>query len=185
MLSSQTPLPSAFYLVDHGRARDPLAPIADLPPGVGVIVRDYGHPDRAAIAARAAGLCRAGRRVCLIAGDPRLAVAVRADGVHWPEGLSVRIRRRRPWALESAAAHSVRAANAALARGADAVLLSPVFATRSHPDAAPLGPHRAARLCRAIQGPVYALGGVDCRTRRRLPPGFAGFAAIDGFALPP
>ncbi len=152
-----------------------------LPAGVGVLYRDYARADRAAYAAMLARLCRAQRRVCLIAGDARLAGLVRAHGVHWPEGLIHR-GDRRTGGLQTAAAHSVRAANQALARGADAVLVSPVFATRSHPGAGTLGPHRLARMLRFIQGPVYPLGGITAATARRLPPGLAGLAAIDAFA---
>ena len=72
---------------------------------------------------------------------------------------------------ELGAAHRVRA---------DAVLLSPVFATRTHPGAAVLGPVRfqliAARSC----VPVIALGGMNAGRARRI--GVRRWAAIDGLA---
>ena len=70
-------------------------------------------------------------------------------------------------------------------RAGDAVLLSPVFATRSHPGAPTIGPLRFARWVRESPIPVYALGGIDVPGARRLRhSGAAGFAAIGGL-LPP
>jgi thiamine-phosphate pyrophosphorylase len=61
---------------------------------------------------------------------------------------------------------------------ADAVVLSPVFATRSHPGATPLGPLRFRLLARRAGLPVIALGGMDARRARRI--GATRWAAIDG-----
>ncbi len=45
-----------------------------------------------------------------------------------------------------------------------------------------MGPIRLAILVRRLGGSVYALGGVDNRTARRLKDaGLAGLAAVDGF----
>jgi thiamine-phosphate pyrophosphorylase len=63
---------------------------------------------------------------------------------------------------------------------ADAVLLSPVFPTRSHPGAAALGPARFRLMARHAQMPVVALGGMTVRTARRLD--WPRWAAIDGLS---
>jgi thiamine-phosphate pyrophosphorylase len=163
-----------------------LAAIAQLPPGALVILRqrggDWSTRLREAQAVRRA--CRAQRAMLLVAGDARLARAVGADGVHWPERRA-RLGPARPWprALATCAAHGVPGLVAARRIGADAVLLSPVFATRSHPGAAPLGIVRWG-LARRTGGcvPVLALGGVTCTSAGRLrglhPD---GYAAIDGW----
>ena len=75
----------------------------------------------------------------------------------------------------SAAAHSERAA--LLGKYLDAIFLSPVFPTASHPSAVALLPARANKLAEAFQIPVYALGGVTARNALLLH-GFAGIAAI-------
>jgi thiamine-phosphate pyrophosphorylase len=62
------------------------------------------------------------------------------------------------------------------------LLLSPMFATRSHPDWRPLPRMRAAALARLAGRPLLALGGMDERRYglvRRL--GFDGWAAIDAW----
>ena len=177
-------LPAAFFLVEPSRTADPEAVISRLKPGTGVIYRDYGAPDRRTRAARLAALCRQRRLVFLVAGDWRLAVQVRAHGLHVPEyRLSSACWRRGTagW-LITAAAHGPAGLARARARKADAVLLAPVFPTRSHAGAPTLGPHRFARLSRMANLPVYALGGVTSDTVRRIPPkAAAGMAAIEGF----
>ena len=75
-----------------------------------------------------------------------------------------------------------RALAAALARAQerdlDALLLSPVFATASHPGAPVLGPVRGAMIAAASRVPVYALGGIGPHNAARLPRAFSGIAAI-------
>lgn len=188
-------LPRLILMTDAARLADPEAAVARLPRGAAVVLR---HPDdgmRHRLATRLAGLCRARGVRLLIAGDPRLAARMSAGngdgGLHLPEamlrhgGRRWRLLRRPGW-LVTAAAHSPAAIRAAARAGADAALLSPVFATASHPDARPLGPLRFATLVRQSPLPVYALGGVSAATAARLTlSGAAGFAAIGGLAPPP
>jgi thiamine-phosphate pyrophosphorylase len=62
-------------------------------------------------------------------------------------------------------------------------MLSPLFATRSHPGARALGLLRFAALSRATRLPVIALGGVDARRFERLRRiGTYGWAAIDAWS---
>ena len=65
------------------------------------------------------------------------------------------------------------------ARRADAVLLSPVFPTRSHPGGKVLGPLRWQAIAARSPVPVIALGGMNPRRARQLKvPHWAG---IDAF----
>ena len=177
-------LPSLWLVTDAERLPDPLPAARALPRGSGVILRHYEAPDRRALAARLARLCRERRLALLVAGDAGLAAAVRADGVHLPEAAAGRLaalRRQRPCWIVSVASHSARALRRA--RGADMALLSPVFATRSHPGAVAIGPPRFAALCRCSPVAVVALGGITGGNAARLHgAGHAGLAAIDGLA---
>lgn len=173
--------PPVMLVIESSRMPDWPAVMARLPRGTGVILRDYDAPDRAARAARAARIARRRGLRLLIAGDGALARRVGAAGLHLPQfQLGARPPNRRPGWLVTAAAHDRRALARAAAIGADAVLVSPVFATASHPGARALGPHRLARLIDTSPLPVIALGGVDRISARRLPPGISGFAAIGG-----
>ncbi len=122
----------------------------------------------------------------LIGADVALARLAEADGVHLPERLASRagaIARAHPCWTVTAAAHSLPAARRALAAGAEAVVVSAVFPSRSASAGSPLGPLRFARLVRAAGGPVYALGGVNTKNARRLlASGAVGLAAVDGLS---
>ncbi len=181
-------LPPLILLTDSRRLPDPLPAAAQLARGNAVILRHYDAPDREALARRLAALCRRRGVLLLVAGDWRLAWRIGADGVHLPEGLARRGPRswgagvpHRPGFLVTAAAHSPPAIRRAARAGADAVLLSPVFPTASHPGAKTLGTLRFARWCRMATVPVYALGGVSRDTAPRLAgSGVAGLAGIGG-----
>lgn len=97
-------------------------------------------------------LCRQRGLLLLVAADARLARAIGADGLHLPESLVAAPgwqRFKRPGWLVTAAAHSGAAIARAFSHGADAVLVSPVFPTASHPGGPALGLLRFARLARA------------------------------------
>jgi thiamine-phosphate pyrophosphorylase len=121
----------------------------------------------------------------MVGADAGLAARLGADGVHLPERLAGRARRlkaARPGWIVTAAAHSARAARRGLAAGADAVVVSTVFASRSASAGAPMGPVRLALLARAAKGPAYGLGGIDNKKARRLiDAGLVGLAAVDAF----
>ncbi|MGB7420010.1 MAG: thiamine phosphate synthase [Erythrobacter sp.] len=87
---------------------------------------------------------------------------------------------RRAGQLRLATVHDLAEIGLANQLGADAALLSPVFATRSHPDEAVLGPVRFRLLARHARMPVIALGGMDLAKGRALR--WPRLAAIDGLS---
>ena len=150
--------------------------IRRLPRGSGVIFRHF-HLSPQEWRARlrtVRALCRSGGHVLIVAGPPTQTRRVGAAGSYGPP-----VPHR-----TLANAHSFREIGRANALGADTIVLSPVFATRSHPGTKPLGTLRALLLARRAQVPVIALGGMT-RARfgllgqARL---FAGWAAIDGLS---
>lgn len=169
------PLPRLWLMTDERMGDDLWQALARLPRGSGVIFRHYRTRDRRALFERVRKVARRRGLVLLLAGSPREAAAWRADGVH---GRSPHRRLPRPL-LRTTPAHTMRELAAARAQ---AVLVSPVFATRSHPDARPLGALRFAGLARRSAMPVIALGGMDARRFGRLARlGAYGWAGIDAF----
>ena len=136
----------------------------------------------AEVALRVARICRARGLWLLVSGEGRLALRLGA-GLHVPDraptrGLLPFLLNRRG-ALLSAAVHGRAGVARARRLEADAVLVSPVFPTASHPGAPALGPLRWAGLARAAGRPAVALGGMSARRLRRLPRGVAaGWAGI-------
>lgn len=161
------------------------AALARLPRGAGVIFRHYRTEPvaRRALFERVRTVARRRGLVLILAGSARTATAWRADGAHGREALR---RTSRPL-LRTAPAHGARELASARRLGADLVLLSPVFPTRSHPGAASLGPIRFGLLARRYAGatPVIALGGMgEDRFARLRGSGAAGWAAIDALTPP-
>lgn len=187
-------VPRLFLFSDPARLPDPRGAARRLPPGAAVVARGLAP----AVLDGLAALARQRRLALLVAGDGRAALRHRA-GLHVPDRdgtpgvlpFLLSCRRRRaprsggPPRLLTAAAHGRRGLARARRLGADAVILSPVFPTASHPGAAALGPLRWAALARRAgrqRLPIVALGGLRAANARRLPPWAAGLAAIGGLS---
>jgi thiamine-phosphate pyrophosphorylase len=178
-------LPGLLFFTDPARTPDPEAVARRLPPGAAIVFRSFGAPDAEARGARLKAIASERKLLLLIGADAAMAGRVGADGVHLPERLAHRARRLKaahPGWIVTAAAHSPAAARRALAAGADAVVVSAVFPSRSASAGAPIGPLRLAILVRRAGGPVYALGGVDNKKARLLKDtGLIGLAAVGAF----
>ncbi len=173
--------PALALMTDDERLADPLAAALALPRGSMVVVRARDAIRRADLAKAIMKLSRLRSLIVLIADDAALAVSCDADGLHLPEaclGDASHQRARHPRWLISASVHSLAALGRAMRLPVDAVFLSPVFATKSHPGRAALTPVRANLIARAARVPVYALGGVNAHNAGRLAESFAGIAAI-------
>lgn len=166
------PLPHRWLMTDE-RLGDALLPIvAALPRGSGLVFRHYATPpaERRALFVAVRRIARARRLVLLVAGPP----VGRGDGVHGRDA-------RRGRGLATRPVHHLHDRIAAERAGVDAVFVSPVFATRSHPGARVLGRIGLARLVRGSRVPAIALGGMTAARARGLP-GIAGWAAIDAWS---
>lgn len=176
-------IPALFFFTDPQRTPDPVAVAKRLPRGAALVYRHFGAADRAPIARALARACRSRGVRFLVAADPALAQRVGADGVHWPERLLGARRTAEDGALVTAAVHSTAAIARALAYGADACVLSPVFPTESASARPPLGLFRASQMARAAGLPVLALGGVNAKTARLLAGrGFSGIVSVGALA---
>jgi thiamine-phosphate pyrophosphorylase len=157
-----------------------------LPRGAGVVYRAFGDPLAVAKGRRLALSARRRGLMLLVGADAGLAAAIGADGVHLPERAAAKagaIRRARPSWIVTCAAHSRHAIVRARRSGADAVVVSPVFASASPSAGRPLGPLRLAQIVTGAGLPVYALGGVSAATARRLiRSGAAGMAAVEALS---
>lgn len=156
-------------MTDFERLPEPDTAIASLPAGSLVILRDYGHAEREALARSLKQACQQAGCWFLVAGDHLLARKVGADGVHLPEHLArAPLKTRSGFRLVSAACHSRRSIARAKVAGADLAIVSPVFPTESHPGKSTLGVHRFARLIPRAGLPVAALGGITYKNAAQL-----------------
>lgn len=167
------PLPRLWLMTDERMGDDGLwAALERLPRGAGVVFRHYGLPEaeRRVLFARILKLAKRRRLVLLRAGKTKMRGESGAHCAHGP-------------GLRTAPAHNRREAIAGLRGGAQALFVSPIFPTRSHPGARALGRVRLGLLIRGIDVPVIALGGMDARKAESLRPfGIHGWAAIDAWS---
>lgn len=183
-------LPPRIFMTDRHRLPNWQEVLTLLPEGTGVIFRDYDAPDRKKIAELVADICMAQGLILSIAGDPELALGLNA-GFHMPEKQAPSLLRhlsRLPVnAFVTLSVHNMRGLISAKHFPVDAVLISPVFTTNSHSDAATLGPVRFASLAKNSPCPVYALGGMSEAQLKRVnsihTSNLVGYAAIDAFAI--
>ncbi len=177
-------LPPLILMTDDARLPDPLAAARLLPKGSAIILRHRDAAVREILAQALKAIARRRGLVLLIAGDGMLAARIRADGLHLPEARMKELahwRAARPSWLITVAVHSERALLRAGLAHADAALLAPVFASRSHPDRPGIGPLRTRSIALRARVPIYAMGGIGAANAARLGGArLAGIAAIEG-----
>lgn len=175
-MDRRQPLPRLWLMTDERQGEDLWRVLKRLPRGAGVIFRHYTLPDpeRRRLFEQVRRATRPRRITVLVAGPPQLAARLGAAGSHGRhKALGTRLTRTAP-------AHDLAEIRAAEQAGAELLFLSPVYATRSHTKAKPLGPMRFAILARQTRLPVVALGGMDRRLARNMPAAY-GWAAIDAW----
>jgi thiamine-phosphate pyrophosphorylase len=172
-------LPDLWLLSDVRNDRTLAAALAALGEPAALVFRHYHLPpaERRARFRQLSRIARAAGHLVILSGSAAEAARWGADGCY---GAPVRLARPHRGLLRIATAHDLRELGAAGRIGADAVMLSPVFATRSHPGGNTLGPLRFRLLARHAPVPVIALGGMTPATARRLQ--WPRWAAIDGLA---
>ena len=149
-------VPSRWLVLDERLGEQLWPSVERLPRGAGVLLLHHrlGRRKRARLLER---LRRIAHRRGLVLVDEALGGAARVHDLH-----------------------EIRAARL---KGADLLFVSPLFATRSHPEMRPLPRMRAAALARLAGRHAIALGGMN-ETRfgavRAL--GFQGWAGIDAWA---
>lgn len=179
-------LPGLLFFTDPGRVSNPEAVAERLPAGSGIVFRAFGAEDAVGQGRRLRAIADARGLLLLAGAHPSLAEGIGADGVHMPEARVAELPRLRAeharW-LITVAAHDVVAVQAGQRAGADAIVVSPVFASNSPSAGEPLGIEGLKALVAATDLPVYALGGVRARTVTQLiGSGIVGIAAVEALA---
>lgn len=178
-MSRGQPLPNLWLVSDARNDAALDGALVRLPRGSALVYRHYHLPDAERVARYAVlhRIAKARQHLMILADSALTAREWSADGYY---GAPLALTPKRAGLLAVAAVHDMREIAQANRLGADAALLSPVFATRSHPDGATLGPLRFRVMARFAAMPVIALGGIDPRGADRL--AWGRWAAIDGLS---
>ncbi|MDQ8757041.1 thiamine phosphate synthase [Sphingosinicella sp. LHD-64] len=173
-MSARQTLPRRWFMTDERLGDRLWQAIERLPQGAGIVFRHYSldAAHRRSLFEKVRQKTRDRELLLLIAGPSEQAEMWGADGSHG---------RNSGAGIRSAPAHDLAEIRAAETAGADLVFLSPVFPTRSHPEAATLGPNRFAELAGQTQLPVIALGGMN-EARFAALDGAYGWAGIDAWS---
>lgn len=126
-----------------------------------------------ALAAELRVITREQRARLIIHSQADIARAVAADGVHLSAAMIDEAAAIRRWLgaaqiTLSTSCHNREELEQSHAGGADFALLSPLFATASHPETAPLGIARFRQLAARSPLPVVALGGITTANRMQV-----------------
>lgn len=174
-MRARQPLPKIWLMTDERLGERLGEAVARLPDGAGIVFRHYALPaaSRRSLFNEVKEAARTRNLLLLLAGSAETAQFWRADGSHG-SGAGAGLR--------SAPVHDLAEIRAAEGDGADLLFLSPVYATRSHPGAGPLGLDGFAALVRETRLPVIALGGMnEKRARETARLGAYGWAGIDAW----
>jgi thiamine-phosphate pyrophosphorylase len=162
------PDPPLLLITDRRQAARPLVEVVAgaLEGGcrwISLREKDLPPAEQIALARSLAALARPVGATLMLHGDPALAREAGLAGVHLPGRADVGRARaalgRNMWL--SVSAHDLDEALAAAAGGADAVTLSPIFASESKPGYGPaLGLERLAEVAAVSPVPIIALGGI-------------------------
>lgn len=172
------PLPDLWLLSDARNDAALEEALATLPEGSGFVFRHY-HLEPGERRERwemLRSIVRSKNHLIVLSGDADAGVEWGADGIYGPPGKLD----KRAGLLRLATAHDAREIDLANCNGADALFLSPVFPTRSHPDGRALGATLFHDLAARSTIPVIALGGMTAERAREL--GVCRWAAIDGLS---
>jgi thiamine-phosphate pyrophosphorylase len=175
---SRKALPNLWLFSDERNDAGLEQALRRLPRGSGFVFRHYrlAPDERRARFDALAGIASEGGHAMVLAGDCDTARSWGADGAYASasalgpcEGL-----------LRLASVHNTREIAQADQAGVDAMFLSPVFPTRSHPGAECLGRDGFLALAATARVPVIALGGMTAERAAEL--GWPRWAAIDGLS---
>lgn len=178
MLQDQS-LPDIWLISDKRNDAVLERALKRLPRGSGFIYRHYHleGPERLARFLHLKRIARACDHIVILADSALTATEWGADGIY---GAPRALNPRRGGLLHLATAHDLREVGLANRYGFDALLLSPVFGTKSHPGVRVLGPVRFRRLASHSRIPVIALGGLTSHRAQTLD--WPRWAAIDGLS---
>lgn len=182
------PLPPQWLFSDERLTIGVVRLAALLPPGSGIVLR---HDSLAAgarwrLLRRLIRTARSRGLTILLADTPDMAQRLGADGVHLRQHDARRAEQAHRLGLAvTMPVHDAREARRARRAKADAVFISPLHLTRSHPGAQALGLAEWLRLARLAGGQPIALGGMTPTRARALNRQASdlkpGWAAIDAW----
>jgi len=177
-------IPKIILFTDDKNSINPITLAKYIPINWGLLIRNYKAINRNKIITEAANICKQRNIFFIIANDLNLAISVNASGIHLSETFIKNtcispILYHTSKLILTTSIHNFYGLNLFTDFKPDAVFLSPLQRTPSHPNVKPLGLFRFLALAKKISIPTYALGGLDLKNYNRLTKfGISGIAGI-------
>ena len=156
-------LPTVIFIGDNNTSYNQVIP--NLPKKKSaIILRMYNKLDRRLIAEKLAHLRKKYQFKLLVAGDPKLALKIQADGLHISESSFFDLRKWKkmcPNWIITATAHNEKRLIEIRNYGLTAAIYSPIFSTITHPERNHIGTLKFMKHTNKLNFPVYALGGIN------------------------
>ena len=136
---------------------------AAAPAGVILREKDLAPDDYRVLAQQALAICRVHATPCIFHSFPQIALELGADGLHLPLPLlrTLSPEEREKFPLLGAACHSVEDAQEAERLGCTYITAGHIFATDCKKGLPPRGLSFLREVCRTVQIPVWAIGGIE------------------------
>jgi thiamine-phosphate pyrophosphorylase len=183
------PTPPLLLVTDRRQARRPLVEVvaAAITAGcrwVSVREKDLSADEQVTLARMLAPIAWRHRARLSLHGEPNLAKAANADGVHLPAGSNPAAARQLlgPDKLIGVSIHTVTEAETIDPAIVDYAIAGPAFETASKPGYGPeIGRKGLAEIARAAPVPIFAIGGINAmRAAEVLAAGPLGIAVMGG-----
>lgn len=129
-----------------------------------IILREKDLDEAAyrALVERVLPLCRQGGVPCTLHTYPRAAQSLGGNRLHMPLPLLMeQPELRKDFGVIGTSVHSLQQARSARELGVDYVTAGHIFPTDCKKGLPPRGPQWLREICRAFNGPVYAIGGIN------------------------
>lgn len=136
---------------------------AAAPAGVILREKDLAPDDYRVLAQQALAICRIHATPCIFHSFPQIALELGADGLHLPLPLlrTLSPEEREKFPLLGASCHSVEDAQEAERLGCTYITAGHIFATDCKKGLPPRGLSFLREVCRTVQIPVWAIGGIE------------------------
>lgn len=136
---------------------------AAAPAGVILREKDLAPDDYRVLAQQALAICRVHATPCIFHSFPQIALELGADGLHLPLPLlrTLSPEEREKFPLLGASCHSVEDAQEAERLGCTYITAGHIFATDCKKGLPPRGLSFLREVCRTVQIPVWAIGGIE------------------------
>lgn len=175
-----------IFMTDPARVSDVIKAAQALPNGAAIIYRHFGKADKYEEATALRQITFAKSQQLLIGADPKLAIAIGADGVHCQRDAAMQApklwRQRCPdWIISMAGIKTGDYQGSLTVL--DGLIVSSIFKSQSPSAGTPIGIDGLKGLTKSLPVPIFALGGVNKETAPTLINSDAAGLAGIGFGI--